>query len=144
MAGELPDSNVWVALATDRHQHHRSALDWFETLSDDGDARFCRMTQISFLRLMTVIEFQREDVLTNREASAAYRQLRADPRVGWSDEPSGLEQAWLRLASVATASPKRWMDAYLAAFAIEASLRVVTFDRGFRQFENRGLRVLVL
>lgn len=144
MTADLPDSNVWVALATDRHRHHRAACDWFDALSDDAPARFCRMTQNSFLRLMTVVEFQREDVLTNAQAISAYRSLRGDPRVGWSDEPARLEDVWLHLAAAASASPKRWMDAYLAAFAQGGGLRLVTFDRGFSAHANQGLRLLVL
>lgn len=41
-----------------------------------------------------------------------------------------------------TASPKLWMDAWLAAFAICAGLQLVTFDRGFAQFA--GLELLLL
>lgn len=29
MTADLPDSNVWVVLATDRHRHHPAARDWF-------------------------------------------------------------------------------------------------------------------
>jgi predicted nucleic acid-binding protein len=35
-----------------------------------------------------------------------------------------------------------WTDAYLAAFARSAGLRLVTFDRGFARFS--GLEVLLL
>ena len=39
------------------------------------------MTQLSFLRLMTVVEVHQEDVLTNAEAIAAYGEIRSDPRM---------------------------------------------------------------
>ena len=58
MAAEPPDSNVGVALASERHRHHQAAFDW--SLPDEITARFCRMTQNSFLRLMTVVEFRQE------------------------------------------------------------------------------------
>jgi hypothetical protein len=32
----LLDSNVWVSLAIDRHEHHRHAVDWF----DRGNLQF--------------------------------------------------------------------------------------------------------
>lgn len=144
MPADLPDSNVWVALVSDRHAQHALAAAWFESLGDDAPARFCRMTQNSFLRLMTVVEFQREDVLTNARAIEVYRRVRTDPRVGWMEEPSGLEERWLRWASIGTSSPKTWMDAYLAAFAEGSGLRLVTFDRGFRRYEKSGLSVLIL
>jgi predicted nucleic acid-binding protein len=36
------------------------------------------------------------------------------------------------------------MDAYLAAFAIRAGMRLVTFDRGFEQFVSLGLDLVLL
>jgi len=36
------------------------------------------------------------------------------------------------------------MDAYLAAFAISANLRFVTFDAGFEQFVALGLDLVLL
>jgi len=45
----LPDINVWVALASDRHFHHGLARDWFATVGETG-AAFCRVTQMGFLR----------------------------------------------------------------------------------------------
>ena len=53
MKFSLLDSNVWVALAMDRHAHHQAALAWFHEVPDDGSACFCRMKQNSFLRLVT-------------------------------------------------------------------------------------------
>jgi len=37
-----------------------------------------------------------------------------------------------------------WMDAYLAAFAVETGMRLVTFDRGFQKFVPLGLNLLLL
>jgi predicted nucleic acid-binding protein len=45
-------------------------------------------------------------------------------------------------AARGTASPKLWMDAYIAAFALAGRYRMVTTDAAFRQF--RGLNLLVL
>ncbi len=41
-----------------------------------------------------------------------------------------------------TASPKIWMDAYLAAFALAGGYQMVTTDAAFKQF--RGLDLLLL
>ena len=49
---------------------------------------------------------------------------------------------WRRLATRDLASPKLWMDAYLAAFAIAADVELVTTDKAFGRFE--GLKVTVL
>ena len=51
---------------------------------------------------------------------------------------------WHRLASRDTASPKVWMDAYLAAFAISGALVVLTLDVDFRIYEEQGLDLVVL
>lgn len=56
----------------------------------------------------------------------------------------GLGSAWPEVADQKVSSPKRWMDGYLAAFAIAEKLRLVTFDRGFRSFESKGLDLMVL
>jgi predicted nucleic acid-binding protein len=61
---------------------------------------------------------------------------------GWLGEPVGLEARWKRLCSGQRASPKLWMDAYLAAFAMEGGHRFVTTDKGFKQFKGLSLVVL--
>jgi uncharacterized protein len=73
-----------------------------------------------------------------------YAGLRSDRRVDWADEPgaAGVESRWRALAAGDAASPKLWMDAYLAAFALAGGHRLVTTDTGFRQF--RGLDAIVL
>ena len=50
----LPDVNVWIALAAERHTLHRAARHWFSKLQDEKLA-FCRLTQLGFLRLLTNI-----------------------------------------------------------------------------------------
>jgi toxin-antitoxin system PIN domain toxin len=133
----LCDANIWVAITRASHEHHRIAADWFECLSAGDSAAFCRSTQQSFLRLLTNAFVTRQPPLSNDEAIRGYRSLRRDVRVVWLEEPAGLEEKWLSFAEVSTPSPNRWMDAYLAAFALLAGARLITFDRGFRVF--RGL-----
>jgi len=140
----LLDSNVWVALTIDRHEHHQEALAWFDEVPDDRSACFCRMTQNSFLRLISSKSIFQEDTMTNEQAIKVYRQFRLDPRVGWMDEPPGLEDQWFAAASVRSPAPKRWMDAYLSACARLADARLVTFDNAFRQYEPEGLDVVLL
>jgi predicted nucleic acid-binding protein len=48
------------------------------------------------------------------------------------------------LGAIEQAAPKRWMDAYLAAFAITADLSLISLDQDFRQFEPEGLRLQLL
>ena len=41
-----------------------------------------------------------------------------------------------------TASPKLWMDAYLAAFALAGGCRMVTTDAAFKQFAGLDLELI--
>ena len=69
----------------------------------------------------------------------------AQPRVCCLDaEPEGTRSLWLELAAIPSASPKVWMDAYLAAFAIRAGLPFATMDTDFRRFETAGLELQLL
>jgi toxin-antitoxin system PIN domain toxin len=142
----LCDSNVWLALALSKHVHHGATREWLETVQEPASVLICRATQQAFLRLLTnasVLSPYGNPPLTNREAWSAYEALLADDRiVFWADEPSGAEPLWKGFAVRSTASPKLWMDAYLAAFALAGRHQMVTTDAAFRQF--RGLDVLVL
>ena len=78
-------------------------------------------------------------------AAAAWKQLQkflALPEVDRSDEPAGLDERLGEFCDLGRTSPNLWTDAYLAAFAKCAGLRLVTFDQGFSQFP--GLELLLL
>lgn len=140
----LCDSNVFLALTVEQHVHHRLAASWFEALAAADTALFCRATRISFLRLLTQKIAEDFMPLTNREAWAALDQLMEDDAMGFEAEPHGLDLVWRQLADGDASSPKLWMDAYLAAFAISGGLRMVTMDKDFRKFEPLGLDLLLL
>ena len=72
--------------------------------------------------------------LTNRDALDAYQRFMALSFVAFRDEPTEIEPVWYGFAGLSSASPKVWMDAYLAAFAVASGLELVTFDGGFSQF----------
>jgi uncharacterized protein len=119
------------------------ALRWLESRRMDDRALFCRFTQQSYLRLLTVAEWMGADVCSNGRAIKAYQKLLTDPRIDLLDEePSGLEAQWLEFAASTRPSPKLWMDAYLAAFALCGQLAFVTFDRGFKQFPGLEIHIL--
>lgn len=141
----LADSNIWLALALSKHSFHSAAQAWLENLSPPETVLFCRSTQQSFLRLLTtqaVLAPYGVPPLSNKAAWSAYEGFLADERISWADEPRGLEATWKKLASRKTPSPKLWMDAYLAAFAIAGRHRLATTDTAFKQF--KGLDLLVL
>jgi uncharacterized protein len=142
----LCDSNVWLALALSKHVHHRAARDWLQTVEGRDSVLFCRATQQSFLRLLTnaaVLGPYGNPPLTNRLAWKAYETLLADDRIVLvTEEPAGLDVRWKQLALRDTASPKLWMDAYLAAFAMAGGYGMVTTDGAFAQFKGLKLELL--
>ena len=80
--------------------------------------------------------------LKNHKAWNAYESLLADDRIIFRDEPAGIETIWKKLGTRRETSPKLWMDAYLAAFAIRAGAQLVTIDAAFTQFP--GLDAFIL
>jgi toxin-antitoxin system PIN domain toxin len=89
----LPDVNVWIALAAERHTHHHEARHWFSNLQDDKLV-FCRLTQLGFLRLLTNKHVMQEEAMTPDEAWQAYRVLRLDQRIGYLAEPNDFPEIW--------------------------------------------------
>jgi toxin-antitoxin system PIN domain toxin len=143
---KLCDSNVWLALALSKHRHHGAAREWLETVEEPASVLLCRATQQTLLRLLTnasVMEPYGNPPLTNRQAWSACDAFLADGRIAFrAEEPAGVQSLWRDLALRDSASPKLWMDAYLAAFALAAGCQMVTTDTAFRQF--RGLDLLLL
>lgn len=125
----FPDVNVWVALTAERHSHHRIAKRWYDAQPASGTFVFCRQTQLGFFRILTTAAVMQQEVVGQQECWKIYDQWIATGQIGWADEPRKIEPLLRALTSNASASPKNWMDAYLAAFAEEAGLTLVTFDR---------------
>jgi len=140
----LPDVNLWVALSIPTHSFHRTAMAW--TDADPGRAmHFCRYTQQGLLRLLTtaaVTTLFGHRPMTNREAIQRINGLLASDRFPFAPEPVGLQEQWFSFADMRTASPKVWMDAYLAAFAVCGGYRLVTTDKAFKQFKTLDVQVL--
>ena len=127
----LPDINVWIAIASDRHVHHKRAGDWFQAI--EASAAFCRVTQMGFLRLLTNARVMGNDVLSQQQAWSVYEQLTRDQRVVFAVEPPDIEPLWKKLTQSAFALTGLWTDAYIAALALLHHFRVVSFDRGFEK-----------
>lgn len=141
------DSNLWVALVFSAHPHHGHAAEAFASATAESPACFCRSTQQSFLRLATtpaLLRAYRADGFTNRGAVDILAALIRLPNIRVLPEPPDLEIAWHRLAALPTASPKVWMDAYLAAFAIGHAVEFVTLDSDFKRFVKDGLKLKLL
>lgn len=147
MSGYLFDTSVWIAAVFSSHPCHRQARKALLDATPANPAVFCRSTEQSFLRLAstpTLLKAYGAAGLTNRDALVALDAFLVLPQVDEREEAPGVPGLWHRLASRATASPKVWMDAYLAAFAIEGELCMVSLDRDFNHFKAQGLDLMLL
>lgn len=139
-AADLPDVNVWLALAVREHVYHEAASRYW---SESAAARvhLCRVTMLGMLRLLTRPRVMGQGALDLASAMALHARFAALPEVDLRPEPAETAKVLLRLVDAAL--PGRLLsDAYLAAFAMAGGLRLVTFDRDFRRFD--GLNLLQL
>jgi len=144
---KLPDVNIWLALALSGHSHHQAAVAWLDGQDEPNGILFCRATQQGFVRLLTtagVLACYGLPPLANREAWEVLDSFLEDDRVAFAHEPAGIEQQWKIMAIRDTDSPKLWMDAWLAAFAMGLGCEMVTTDKAFKQFEGLRLRLVTI
>lgn len=147
MLASLFDLSVWVASVFPTHPFHPQAQAVLQSATPDSPAVFCRVTELGLLRLLTtpaVLQHYGAGRVTNRTALGLLQSLLARPEIAEFDEPAGTAALWHMLATCDTASPKVWMDAYLAAFAIAGGLRFVTLDTGFNPYKAHGLQLVLL
>ena len=147
MPGSLFETNVWIAAVFTSHPCHRSAQQALHETTPARPAVFCRSTHQSFLRLAStpaLLKTYGAAAMTNHDALVALEALLALPQVCERKEHTGIVALWHRLAARNTASPKVWMDAYLAAFAISGGLRLVTLDHDFKSYKKQGLDLRLL
>ena len=146
MTRHLCDVNVWLALTLSEHAHHPVARDWLETMERPRSVVFTRSTQLSLMRLLTtsaVLGAYGNDPLTNDQAWQVVEAFLADDRVVLEiGDGATVDRHWQHYACRATASPKLWMDAYLAAVAVARGFTLVTTDAAFAQFDGLDLVVL--
>lgn len=138
---DLPDINVWLALADENHEHHSRARHYWERESAERLA-FCRVTMLGLLRLSTHRKAMDNNPFTNAEAWRAYRNFLALPEVTLLTDPPTLESslaAWTELPGFPN---HLWTEAYLAALAQSSGARLVSFDADFLKFH--GLNFLHL
>jgi len=141
-AGDLPDLNVWLALLNANHPHHSAAKRYWE---DDAASRiaFCRITMLGLLRLSTNKVVMGGSPYSTGEAWQAYQAAAALPEVSFVAEPQGIEALMQEHSAAPTFRSADWTDAYLAAFAQLAGLRLVSFDKGFPNYQDLALLPLV-
>ncbi len=138
---DLLDANVWLALAVEAHSHHGRAKKYWQTEAAPRTA-FCRVTHLAVLRHLTNRAVMGGQRLTSAGAWKKGAEFLALPEVQILPEPTGLDAQLETFCKAGPTSPNWWTDAYLAAFAKCAGLRLTTFDQGFSRFS--GLNVLIL
>jgi toxin-antitoxin system PIN domain toxin len=132
---------VWLALAAEAHTHHRRAEAYWQNQAAPL-AAFCRVTQLAFLRHLTNKSVMGSQALAPGAAWKKCAEFLALPEVELIAEPAGLDAQLGKFCDLGRSSPNLWTDAYLAAFAACAGLRLVSFDQGFSKFA--GLDLLIL
>ena len=130
----LPGVNVWLALVEENHVHHRAAQEYWQNQASPTVA-FCRVSMLGVLRLSTHPRVLSRP-LTSTEAWDVYQKYLGEPDVCLLPEPATLDAAFRSLSSARAFAHHHWTDAYIAAFAISANCRVVSFNANFERFNS--------
>lgn len=135
--GDLPDLNVWLSLVLAEHPHHAAALRYWsgmaEPMAQGQRLWFCRSTMLGLVRLLSQPKLMGDGALNLVQAHSVYRDLRSQPSVGFLADHEGADHTLPDL--LALELPARlWTDAWLAATAQAAGLRLVSFDADFERF----------
>jgi uncharacterized protein len=125
----FPDVNVWLAMVFTGHSHHVKAMQWFTSLPQDQELIFCRFTQLGLLRLLSLSQVMGTKVKTQREAWGIFDVLMVDGKARLLQEPLSLDGTFRRHSNSDSVAPQQWADAYLAAFADQYGMSLVTFDK---------------
>jgi uncharacterized protein len=151
--GDLPDINVWLALAVQEHPHHAAAKHYWDDLQQDMQMTlstapqkiyFCRTTMLGLVRLLCQPKVVGKGALALPAAWAVYQNFRALPIIDLLAEPADCDAQIASLLSAQGALPARlWTDAYLAALAHSSGARLITFDRDFERFNLPRCKLLV-
>jgi hypothetical protein len=132
--GDLPDVNVWLALSVPEHVHHGAALAWWQQ-GARATCHFNRVTMLGLVRLLAQPRVMGAGALGAVAALAVWQRWIALPEVALHPEPAGLDTTLAGLA-LPDLPPRLLTDAYLAAFAMRAGLRLVSFDADFARFQG--------
>ncbi len=151
---DLQDVNVWFALAVREHPHHAAASRYwqqrFQSHLDSGQwvawpcMAFRRISMLGLVRLLCQPKAMGSGALSAADSLKVYQGVVSVPGIALMPEPEGLDAAYAALIDAPSALPPRSLtDAYLAAFAQTAQLRLVTFDRDFKRFSGTSIEILV-
>ena len=85
--GDLPDVNVWLALAVNQHPHHDAAAAYWSG-HQAGPVWLCRVTMLGLVGLLSNPKVMGEQALDLKQSLATYQRFAALPEIGWHAEPS--------------------------------------------------------
>jgi toxin-antitoxin system PIN domain toxin len=129
----FPDINVWIALTYRGHIHYTTARTWLDSVPEDSELCFCRLTQLGFLRLLTNPTVMGTKVVSQAAAWDVYDEWLEHGRAVYLDEPATIENVFRSISKSHDAAPKDWADSYISAFAQVSGLQLVTFDRALQR-----------
>jgi uncharacterized protein len=137
--GDLPDINVWLALAIEEHPHHAIARAYWNDLQVSPLAErnlwFCRVTMLGLVRLLSQPKVMGDGALSLSQAMSVYQGFRAVPGVGLLIDADSTEQCFVSFTGQPDLPNRFCTDAYLAALSESTGARLVTFDEDFKRFE---------
>jgi uncharacterized protein len=139
VSGDIPDINVWLALALEEHPHHAVAKAYWETLQanlvSDRCLWFCRVTMLGLIRLLAQPKVMGKGVLTLAQANAVYQNFLAVPGVGLLADNKFTDEILRGFLNIGNLPNRFCTDAYLAALSESSGARLVTFDEDFARFK---------
>lgn len=135
----FPDVNVWIALTYQRHIHYTIARTWLDSVPDDLELGFCRLTQLGFLRLLTTPAVMGNRVMSQAAAWEVYDDWLENGRAAFIEEPPSVERIFRSVSQSRQPAPKDWADSYVSAFAQDSGLQLVTFDHALHRRTSGSL-----
>jgi toxin-antitoxin system PIN domain toxin len=138
---DLLDVNVWVALSVSDHPFHTCATAYWANAAAPKLC-MCRTTALGLIRVSSRPHTMGGVPLTLAQSWSLYGQWLANPAVTWVPEPEGVDKVIDSWVSAGLVTSRTLTDAFLAALAVSANLRMVSFDRDFARFS--GLSFLKL
>ena len=127
----LLDVNVLIVLAWSEHQHHASAVRWFEQHASSGWAT-CALTESSFVRIVSQPSFSLSAGYDPVTVDQAGQMLFANIRHK-NHQFLNLNFSFDKVLSACTGGlqgHRQITDAYLLTLAIQNKRQLVTFDAG--------------
>ena len=132
---------MWLALASPAHQHHSSAVAYWEEQASQ-QVLFCTVTALGLVRLVMQPKVMGDAALTAAAASALLDQFVQQPGVSYAQPSSEGWDVFHGFMRQSELSPRLCTDTHLASLAIINQWRLVSFDQDFQLFP--GLNLLQL